>query len=205
MDTTTVRALCRLIRRRERAKTSAQYKADHGGKLDAAQKQVNEIYFSGLDQKEDEWLDEHGAVWIQQFLSSYEKERATASATTAKKSLDETGHFAKIMAVVMSCVVSPKEDPQVFLKGLSELPGLRDRDASDGGLELTRKLDSYGFVITNLETTMAIGLALYVQCMPFLNHSCVPNCIYTFKGARVECRVIRKVHPGEEVKCSSLD
>ncbi|GJJ73926.1 hypothetical protein EMPS_06284 [Entomortierella parvispora] len=205
MDTTTVRALCRLIRRRERVKISAQYKAEHGGKLDAAQKQVNEVYFSGLDQKEDEWLDENGAAWIQQFLSSNEIKQTTTSDATTKKHLDEPGQFAKIMAVVMSCVVSPKEDPHVFLKGLSELPGLSEHDAGDGGLELTRKLDSYGFVITNLETTMAIGLALYVQSMPFLNHSCVPNCIYTFRGARVECRAIRKVQPGEELTISYID
>ncbi|KAG0057373.1 SET and MYND domain-containing protein 3 [Gryganskiella cystojenkinii] len=204
METTTVRAICRLVRRRERVRASVQYKAENGDKMDAAQKQVHEVYSSGLDQKEDEWLDEHGTAWIQQYLNSYENERAEVS--TTKQSLDESSQFAKIMAVVMSCVLTPKEDRHAFLKGASELTGPSIASpAGDGGFDLIRKLDSYGFVITNLETTAAVGLALYVQCMPFLNHSCVPNCIYTFKGSRVECRVIREVQPGEELTISYVD
>ncbi|KAI1297609.1 SET and MYND domain-containing protein 3 [Mortierella claussenii] len=197
MDTTTVRALCRLVRRRERVKASTAHKAMHG-KPDTAQKQVNEVYFSGLDQKEEEWLDEHGSAWIEQYLNTYSREKETAA--TSKNALDESRQLAKIMAVVMSCVVSSKQDRHMFLKRVGEAPMMSVAAQSGAsGLDLLRKLDSYGFAVTNMETTAAVGLALYVQCMPFMNHSCVPNCVYTFKGARVECRVIRDIQPGEEI------
>ncbi|KAF9906906.1 SET and MYND domain-containing protein 3 [Linnemannia zychae] len=197
MDTTTVRALCRLVRRRERVRTSAIYKAEHG-KMDAAQKQVNEVYYSGLDQKEDEWLDEHGATWIDQYLRAPTSHHDISS----KATLDESTQFTKIMAVVMSCVIPAKEDRTAFMRG--------SEDSVEGasgtkGFGLLRKLLSYGFSVTNLETTTAVGLALYVQSMPFMNHSCLPNCVYTFKGSRVECRVIRDIQPGEELTISYID
>ncbi|KAF9093926.1 SET and MYND domain-containing protein 3 [Mortierella sp. AD031] len=197
MDTTTVRALCRLVRRRERVRTSTAYKAEHG-KMNAAQKQVNEVYYSGLDQKEEEWLDEHGAAWIDQYL------RAPSSSldTSSKGALEESAQLTKLMAVVMSCIVSSKEDRAAFMRGSGESEG---EGEATKGFELLRKLSSYGFSVTNLETTMAVGLALYVQSMPFMNHSCLPNCVYTFKGSRVECRVIRDIHPGEELTISYID
>ncbi|KAF9941895.1 SET and MYND domain-containing protein 3 [Mortierella alpina] len=201
METTTVRALCRLIRRRERVKKSVAYKTEHG-KIDAAQKQVNEVYFSGLDQKEEEWLDEHGSAWIEQYLNVEDNERvSTTSNESAQADLQHSSQQAKIMAVVTSCVVTPKEDRQTFLKGGDS----GSEGAEVGGFSLLRTLMSYGFSITNLETTSEVGLSLYVQCMPFMNHSCVPNCIYTFKGSRVECRVIRDVQPGEELTISYID
>lgn len=197
MDTTPVRALCRLIRRRERVKTSAAFKAEHG-KLDASQKQVNEIYFSGLDQKEEEWLDQHGSAWIEQYFTTNVQDPKVAGS-----SLQESSQMAKILAVVMSCVITPKEDRHAFLTGVGE--AALDNEGSPGasGLDLLRKLESYSFVITNMETTTGEGLALYVQCMPFMNHSCVPNCVYTFKGSRIECRVIRDIQPGEEVRLTA--
>ncbi|KAF8941447.1 hypothetical protein EDD21DRAFT_353425 [Dissophora ornata] len=206
METTSARALCRMIRRRERVKTSVTYKAEHG-KLDAAQKQVNEVYFSGLDQKEDEWLDEHGSTWIERYLNTYEQERESAAiaADSSKGTLEESSQFAKTMAVVISCVVTPKEDRHTFLKGVGEVDFDSEVSTGAGGFDLLRKMDSYGFAITNLETTAAIGLALYVQCMPYVNHSCVPNCVYTFRGSRVECRVIRDIQPGEEMTISYID
>ncbi|KAF9183752.1 hypothetical protein BGZ51_003814 [Haplosporangium sp. Z 767] len=205
MDTTTVRALCRLVRRRERVKASMAYKAEHG-KIDLMQKQVNEVYFSGLDQKEEVWLDEHGSAWIDQYLNTYEKERIETfvSTSSSKGALEDSSHLTKIMAVVMSCV-TPKEDRHAFLIGSSE-PGTETEGSTGaGGLDLLRKLTSYGFTMTNLETTTPVGLALYIQCIPFMNHSCVPNCIYTFKGSRVECRVVRDIEPGEEMTISYID
>ncbi|KAG9325927.1 hypothetical protein KVV02_005771, partial [Mortierella alpina] len=201
METTTVRALCRLVRRRERVRKSVAYKAEHGT-IDAAQKQVNEVYFSGLDQKEEEWLDEHGSTWIEQYLNVEDNERvSTTSNESTKADLQHSSQLAKIMAIVTSCVVAPKEDRQTFLKG-----GDSGSERSEmGGFSLLRTLMSYGFSITNLETTSEVGLSLYIQCMPFMNHSCVPNCIYTFKGSRVECRVIRDVQPGEELTISYID
>ncbi|KAF9135363.1 SET and MYND domain-containing protein 3 [Mortierella sp. GBA39] len=200
MDTTTVRALCRLVRRRERVRTSAAYKAEHK-KMDAAQKQVNEVYYSGLDQKEEEWLDEHGATWIDQYL------RAPASNQdlSSKSTLDESAQFTKVMAVVMSCVVTAKEDRAAFMRGSGEPEGEGEGASGTRGFDLLRKLLSYGFSVTNLETTTAVGLALYVQSMPFMNHSCLPNCVYTFRGSRVECRVIRDIQPGEELTISYID
>ncbi|KAG0267485.1 SET and MYND domain-containing protein 3 [Mortierella polycephala] len=205
MDTTTVRALCRLVRRRERVKASMAYKAEHG-KIDVVQKQVNEVYFSGLDQKEEVWLDEHGLAWIDQYLNTYEKERIEASVSTSssKGALEDSSHLTKIMAVVMSCV-TPKEDRYAFLMGASEPSIGAEGSTGTGGLNLLRKLTSYGFTMTNLETTTPVGLALYIQCIPFMNHSCVPNCIYTFKGSRVECRVVRDIEPGEEMTISYID
>ncbi|KAG0205389.1 SET and MYND domain-containing protein 3 [Mortierella sp. GBA30] len=201
LDTTTVRALCRLIRRRERVKKSAEYKAEHE-KIDMAQKQVNEVYFSGLDQKEEEWLDENGAAWIERYLSTDTQRTSRTSAASSKAELQESSQLAKILAVVMSCVVTPREDRLTFLKGASD----SEPEVSEaGGFSLLRTLMSYGFNITNLETTTAIGMALFVQCMPFMNHSCVPNCVYTFKGPRVECRVIRDIQPGEELMISYID
>ncbi|KAF9933603.1 SET and MYND domain-containing protein 3 [Linnemannia zychae] len=200
MDTTTVRAVCRLIRRRERATKSAAYYAEHK-KLDAAQKQVNEVYYSGLDQKEDEWLDEHGATWIDQYLSASNSNQDLSS----KEVLDETSQYTKIMAVAMSCAIAGKEDRAAFLRGCGESERETGADSGIMGFELLRKLKSYGFSITNLETTTAVGLALYVQSMPFMNHSCLPNCVYTFKGSRVECRVIRDIQPGEELTISYID
>lgn len=194
MDTTTVRALCRLVRRRERVRTSAAYKAEHK-KMDTAQKQVNEVYYSGLDQKEEEWLDEHGATWIDQYLRAPSGNQDVSS----KGALNESSQFTKIMAVVMSCVVAAKEDRAAFLRGSGEPEGDGEGASGTKGFELLRKLLSYGFSLTNLETTTVVGLALYVQSMPFMNHSCLPNCVYTFKGSRVECRVIRNIQPGEEV------
>ncbi|KAK3828901.1 MAG: hypothetical protein J3Q66DRAFT_323859 [Benniella sp.] len=199
VDTTTVRALCRLIRRRERVKASKAFKAEHG-KLDAAQKQVNEVYFSGLDQKEEEWLDEHGATWIEQYLNANIQDPELAGST-----LKETGQLTKTLAIVMSCVNTPKEDRHAFLKGSDESTLNDEGSPRTSGLHLLRKLESYAFEITNLETTTAVGLALYAQCMPFMNHSCVPNCVYTFKGSRVECRVIRDIQPGEELTISYID
>lgn len=195
MDTTTVRALCRLVRRRERTRTSAAYKAEHK-RMDAAQKQVNEVYYSGLDQKEEEWLDEHGPTWIDHYL------RAPASNqdVSSKGVLEESTQFTKIMAVVMSCVVTAKEDRSAFMRGSGEFEGEAEGASGTRGFELLRKLLSYGFSVTNLETTTAVGLALYVQSMPFMNHSCLPNCVYAFKGSKVECRVIRDIQPGEEVR-----
>ncbi|CAO3563667.1 unnamed protein product [Mortierella alpina] len=202
MDTTTVRALCRLVRRRERVRKSAAFKTEHG-KDDAAQKQVNEVYFSGLDQKEEEWLDENGSTWIERYLQAEENERpSTTFDGSSKADLQHSSQLAKIMAIVTSCVVTPKEDRQTFLKGGdSALEGATEM----GGFSLLRTLMSYGFSITNLETTSEVGLSLYVQCMPFMNHSCVPNCVYTFKGSRVECRVIRDVQPSEELTISYID
>ncbi|KAG0370999.1 SET and MYND domain-containing protein 3 [Gamsiella multidivaricata] len=210
MDTTTVRALCRIIRRQERAKSSVAYKAEHG-KLHAAQKQVSEVYVSGLDQKEEEWLDEHGSTWIEQYLNTYEEEREAATAATStsssslKGALEESSHLARTLAVAMSCVVIPKEDRHTFLMGTGEVDMDIVASARAGGIDICRKLDSYGFTITNIETTTAVGLALYVQCMPFMNHSCIPNCVYTFKGPRIECRVIRDIQPGEEMTISYID
>ncbi|KAG0298558.1 SET and MYND domain-containing protein 3 [Linnemannia gamsii] len=200
MDTTTVRALCRLVRRRERTRISAAYKTEHK-KMDAAQKQVNEVYYSGLDQKEEEWLDEHGPTWIDHYL------RAPASNqdVSSKGVLEESTQFTKIMAVVMSCVVTAKEDRSAFMRGSGESEDEAEGVSGTRGFELLRKLLSYGFSVTNLETTTAIGLALYVQSMPFMNHSCLPNCVYAFKGARVECRVIRDIQPGEELMISYID
>ena len=120
LDTTTVRALCRLVRRRERVRTSAAYKAEHK-KMDAAQKQVNEVYYSGLDQKEEEWLDEHGATWIDQYLRA----PAVSQNVSSKGTLDESARFTKIMAVVMSCVVAAKEDRAAFMQGSGESEGGR--------------------------------------------------------------------------------
>ncbi|KAK5816048.1 hypothetical protein F5H01DRAFT_413485 [Linnemannia elongata] len=200
MDTTTVRALCRLVRRRERVRTSAAYKAEHK-KMDTAQKQVNEVYYSGLDQKEEEWLDEHGATWIDQYLRAPSGNQDVSS----KGALNESSQFTKIMAVVMSCVVAAKEDRAAFLRGSGEPEGDGEGASGTKGFELLRKLLSYGFSLTNLETTTVVGLALYVQSMPFMNHSCLPNCVYTFKGSRVECRVIRNIQPGEELTISYID
>ncbi|KAF9135881.1 SET and MYND domain-containing protein 3 [Mortierella sp. 14UC] len=200
MDTTTARALCRLVRRRERVRTSAAYKAEHG-KIDAAQKQVNEVYYSGLDQKEDEWLDEHGATWIDQYLRAPTSHQDVSS----KAALDESTQFTKIMAVVMSCVIPAKEVRTAFMRGSGESEGDVKGASGTKGFELLRKLLSYAFSVTNLETTTAVGLALYVQSMPFMNHSCLPNCVYTFKGSRVECRVIRDIRPGEELTISYID
>ncbi|KAF9584186.1 hypothetical protein BGW38_007285, partial [Lunasporangiospora selenospora] len=182
MDTTTVRALCRLIRRRERVKASAIYEAEHR-KPDAARKQVNEVYVTSLDQKEEEWLDSNGSSWIDQYLYTYEQERVATAIASSKPALSESSQLAKIMAAVLSCVVTPKEDRGAFLKGISDDaldrafqdPTGQGVDGSTGGLDLLRKLVSYGFTITNMETTMPVGLALYVQSMPYLNHSCVPN------------------------------
>ncbi|KAG0329159.1 SET and MYND domain-containing protein 3 [Dissophora globulifera] len=192
-DTTSARALCRMMRRRERVRLSAAYKAEHK-KLDAAQKQVNEVYFSGLDQKEEEWLDENGGDWIDRFLS-------TGTAEASNDAPEDSSQFAKTMAIVMSCVTL-KEDRQSFLSGHESE---RDASAGVGGLGLYRKLASYAFSITNMQTTTAVGVALYIQCMPFMNHSCIPNCIYIFKGSRVECRVIRDIQPGEEMTISYID
>jgi len=183
-----------LVRRRERVRKSIAYKAEHK-KTDAAQKQVNEVYYSGLDQKEEEWLDEHGAVWIDLYLRASKGDQDVSS----KASLDESAQLTKIMAVVMSCVITAKEDRTAFMRGSEESEEEVEGASETKGFELLRKLSSYGFSVTNLETTTAVGLALYVQSMPFLNHSCLPNCIYTFKGSRVECRVIRDIQPGEEV------
>ncbi|KAF8947793.1 SET and MYND domain-containing protein 3 [Haplosporangium gracile] len=200
IDTTTVRALCRLVRRRERVRTSAAYKAEHK-KMDAAQKLVNEVYYSGLDQKQEEWLDEHGATWIDRYLRAPANNRDVSS----KGVLDESTQFTKIMAVVISCVVTAKEDRATFMRGSGESEGESEGTSATKGFELLRKLLSYGFSVTNLETTTAVGLALYVQSMPFMNHSCLPNCVYTFKGSRVECRVIRDIQPGEELTISYID
>ncbi|KAF9151560.1 SET and MYND domain-containing protein 3 [Linnemannia schmuckeri] len=200
MDTTTVRALCRMVRRRERVRTSAAYKAEHK-KMDTAQRQVNEVYYSGLDQKEEEWLDEHGATWIDRYLRAPANNRDVSS----KGVLDKSTQFTKIMAVVMSCVVSAKEDRATFMRGSGESTGEFEDASGTKGFELLQKLLSYGFSVTNLETTTAVGLALYVQSIPFMNHSCLPNCVYTFKGARVECRVIRDIQPGEELTISYID
>ncbi|KAG0089622.1 SET and MYND domain-containing protein 3 [Podila epicladia] len=201
MDTTSVRAICRLVRRRERVRASAKYKADHG-KVDPQQKQVNEVYVSGLDQREEEWLDNHGADWIEQHLNTYEHEPPeTTSSSSAKGMVDESSHLTKVMAVVMSCVVSPKENRQNFLKG----SGAEETSSGASGFDLIRKLKAYGFSMTNLETTTMVGLGLYIQSMAFMNHSCVPNCVYIFKGPKVECRVIRDVHPGEEMTISYID
>ncbi|KAF8979867.1 Histone-lysine N-methyltransferase smyd1 [Entomortierella lignicola] len=193
VDTTAARALCRMIRRRERAKASAAYKAEHG-KMDQAQRQVNDVYVSGLDEKEESWLDEHGYTWIEKYLNSYEQEQA----------LDESSQLTKTLALVMSCVTK-KEDRHAFLKGISDVSSEDVTSSGSSGFDLLRKLNSYGFAITNLQTTVTVGLALYVQCIPFMNHSCVPNCVYTFKGSRVECRVIRDIQPGEELTISYID
>ncbi|KAG0379603.1 Histone-lysine N-methyltransferase smyd1 [Mortierella sp. AD032] len=200
MDTTTVRALCRLVRRRERVRTSAAYR-DEYGKMDAAQKQVNEVYYSGLDQKEDEWLDEHGATWIDQYLRAPKSQQHEIF----KSALDEPTQFTKVMAVVMSCVVPTKEDRAAFMRGSGESEREVEGTSGTKGFELLRTLLSYGFSVTNLETITAVGLALFVQSMPFMNHSCLPNCVYTFKGSRVECRVIREIQPGEELTISYID
>ncbi|KAF9571859.1 SET and MYND domain-containing protein 3 [Mortierella alpina] len=201
MDTTAVRALCRLVRRRERVRKSMAYRTEHG-KIDAAQKQANEVYFSGLDQREEEWLDEHGSTWIEQYLNVEESERPSRSLDgSPNSSMQHSSQLAKIMAIVTSCVVTPMEDRRTFLKGGDS----GSEGAEVGGFSLLRTLMSYGFSITNLETTSEIGLSLYVQCMPFMNHSCVPNCVYTFRGSRVECRVIRDVQPGEELTISYID
>ncbi|KAF9349088.1 SET and MYND domain-containing protein 3 [Mortierella sp. AD094] len=200
-DTTAARALCRMIRRRERVKASTAYKAENG-KLDQAQKQVDEVYFSGIDEKEERWLDEQGYTWIEQYLNSYEQEQATA--TSAKSTLEESSQLTKTMALVMSCV-SKKEDRHAFLRGIDDNNSESATPSGAGGFNLLRKLNSYGFAITNLQTTSTVGLALYVQCIPFMNHSCVPNCVYTFKGSRMECRVIRDIQPGEELTISYID
>ncbi|KAI8361590.1 hypothetical protein B0O80DRAFT_163478 [Mortierella sp. GBAus27b] len=200
MDTTATRALCRLIRRRERVKASAAYKAEHG-KLDAAQKQVNEVYFSGLDQKEDEWLDEHGATWIEQYLTTDAQDLQVDGSA-----LQEANQLMRTLALVSSCVNTPKENRHAFLKGVGgETVSDNEEATKAGGLDLLRTLESCAFVITNMESTIPVGLGLYVQCMPFMNHSCVPNCVYTFKGSRIECRVIRDIHPGEELTVSYVD
>lgn len=199
MDTTSVRAICRLVRRRERVRASAKYKAENG-KLDPQQKQVNEVYVSGLDQREEEWLDNHGADWIDQYLNTYEQERSEiTSSSSAKGVLDESSQLTKIMTVVMSCVVSPKENRHIFLKGSGV-----DETSGASGFDLIKKLSAYGFSMTNLETTTVVGLGLYIQSMAFMNHSCVPNCVYIFKGPKVECRVIRDIQPGEEVRVSTM-
>ncbi|KAG0034956.1 SET and MYND domain-containing protein 3 [Podila clonocystis] len=201
MDTTSVRTICRLVRRRERVRASAKYKAEHG-KVDPQQKQVNEVYVSGLDQREEEWLDNHGADWIEQYLNTYEHERSeTSSSSSAKGVLDESSQLTKVMAVVMSCVVSPKENRQSFLKGSKA----DETSSGASGFDLIRKLSAYGFSMTNLETTAVVGLGLYIQSMAFMNHSCVPNCVYIFRGPKVECRVIRDIQPGEEVTISYID
>ncbi|KAF9968482.1 hypothetical protein BGZ70_003336 [Mortierella alpina] len=159
MDTTTVRALCRLVRRRERVRKSVAYKTEHG-KMDTAQKQVNEVYFSGLDQKEEEWLDEHGPTWIEQYLQAEENERPSSSFDgSSKADLQHSSQLAKIMAIVTSCVVTPKEDRQTFLKGSDSAS---EGAAEMGGFSLLRTLMSYGFSITNLETTSEVGLSLYL-------------------------------------------
>lgn len=195
LDSTPVRAICRLVRRRERVRASAKYKTEHG-KVDPQQKQVNEVYVSGLDQREEEWLDSHGADWIEQYLNTYEHASEITSSSSAKSVLDESSQLAKTMAVVMSCVVSPKENRQSFLKG----SGADEIPSGSSGFDLIRKLNAYGFSMTNLETTTVVGLGLYIQSMAFMNHSCVPNCVYIFKGPKVECRVIRDIQPGEEVR-----
>ncbi|KAG0040238.1 SET and MYND domain-containing protein 3 [Podila clonocystis] len=201
MDTTSVRTICRLVRRRERVRASAKYKAEHG-KVDPQQKQVNEVYVSGLDQREEEWLDNHGADWIEQYLNTYEHERSeTSSSSSAKGVLDESSQLTKVMAVVMSCVVSPKENRQSFLKGSK----VDETSSGASGFDLIRKLSAYGFSMTNLETTAVVGLGLYIQSMAFMNHSCIPNCVYIFRGPKVECRVIRDIQPGEEVTISYID
>ncbi|KAG0361979.1 SET and MYND domain-containing protein 3 [Podila minutissima] len=201
LDTTSVRAVCRLVRRRERVRASAKYKADHG-KVDPQQKQVNEVYVSGLDQREEEWLDNHGADWIEKYLNTYEHERSEiTSSASAKGVLNESSQLTKVMAVVMSCVVSPKENRQSFLKG----SGADETSSGASGFDLIRKLSAYGFSMTNLETTTLVGLGLYIQSMAFMNHSCVPNCVYVFKGPKVECRVIRDIQPGEEMTISYID
>ncbi|KAF9437727.1 hypothetical protein BGZ76_011436 [Entomortierella beljakovae] len=189
-DTTTSRAISRMIRRRERVKTSVAYQAKNG-KLDPAQKQVNDVYFSGLDEKEERWLDEHGYSWIDKYLLSYEKDRSE------KGTLEESSKLTRTMALVMSCVTA-KENRHAYFNGLEDTNGTK-------GFDLFQKLGSYGFSITNLETTATVGLALYVQCIPFMNHSCVPNCLYTFKGSRIECRAIRDIQPGEELTISYID
>lgn len=195
-----MRAVCRLVRRRERVRASAKHKADHG-KVDPQQKQVNEVYVSGLDQREEEWLDNHGADWIEKYLNTYEHERSEiTSSASAKGVLNESSQLTKVMAVVMSCVVSPKENRQSFLKG----SGADETSSGASGFDLIRKLSAYGFSMTNLETTTLVGLGLYIQSMAFMNHSCVPNCVYVFKGPKVECRVIRDIQPGEEVYDSTL-
>ncbi|KAF9378401.1 SET and MYND domain-containing protein 3 [Podila verticillata] len=200
LDSTPVRAICRLVRRRERVRASARYKIEHG-KVDPQQKQVNEVYVSGLDQREEEWLDSHGADWIEQYLNTYEHASEITSSSSAKGVLDESSQLAKTMAVVMSCVVSPKENRQSFLKG----SGADEISSGSSGFDLIRKLNAYGFSMTNLETTTVVALGLYIQSMAFMNHSCVPNCVYIFKGPKVECRVIRDIQPGEEMTISYID
>ncbi|KAG0328377.1 SET and MYND domain-containing protein 3 [Podila humilis] len=218
MDTTAVRAICRLVRRRERVARSAKYMAEHH-KMDMAQKNANEVYFSGLNQKEEEWLDQHGAEWVEKYLNTYEHDHTVSSSSSAlaKGALEESSQLTKIMAVVMSCVVSPTENRQSFLKGsssstsssssasASSTSSSDEISSGSSGLDLIRKLNAYGFSMTNLETTTVVGLGLYIQSMAFMNHSCVPNCVYIFKGPRVECRVIRDIQPGEEMTISYID
>ncbi|KAF9097491.1 SET and MYND domain-containing protein 3 [Mortierella sp. AM989] len=205
IDTTRARVLCRMIRRRERAKASAAYKAANG-KLDEAQKQVNDVYFAGLDEKEERWLDENGHIWIEQYLNSYGPEQSTtaATATSTENTLEESGQMTMTLALVMSCVTK-KEDRHAFLRGVGDTESEDVASSGTGGFDLLRKLNFYGFAITNLQISTANGMALYVQCIPFMNHSCVPNCVYTFKGSRLECRVIRDIQPGEELTISYID
>ncbi|KAF9994484.1 Histone-lysine N-methyltransferase smyd1 [Entomortierella chlamydospora] len=159
IDTTAARAICRMIRRRERVKASAAYKAENA-KLDQAQKQVDEVYFSGIDEKEERWLDEQGYTWIEQYLNSYEQDQAAITST--KSTLEESSQLTKTMALVMSCV-SKKEDRHAFLRGINDNNSESVTPSGAGGFDLLRKLNSYGFAITNLQTTSTLTISYIDQ------------------------------------------
>ncbi|KAF9159517.1 hypothetical protein BGX20_002907 [Mortierella sp. AD010] len=159
VDTTAARAICRMIRRRERVKASAAYRAENG-KLNQAQKQVDEVYFSSIDEKEERWLDEQGYTWIEQYLNSYEQDQVAATST--KSALEGSSQLTKTMALVMSCV-SKMEDRHVFLRGINDNDSESATPSGAGGFDLLRKLNSYGFAITNLQTTSTLTISYIDQ------------------------------------------
>ncbi|KAF9969848.1 SET and MYND domain-containing protein 3 [Actinomortierella ambigua] len=231
MDTTATRALCRLIRRRLRIMASERYKRENGGRADQREKQVQEMYSTTFDQQELEWQDSHGFEWLDRFIRTPAGDidlqgPSTSSGASESKNLgvENQKRLTRILTLMASCIVPGKEDRFEFFNSLSRqdtaaalMSPEGQLDAGQGGAEelssspssgaaqLARKLAGYGFTITNQETTKGIGLGLYAEQMAFMNHSCVPNCIYTFQGARVECRVIRPVMPGEELTISYVD
>ncbi|KAF9166088.1 SET and MYND domain-containing protein 3 [Actinomortierella ambigua] len=231
MDTTATRALCRLIRRRLRAMASERHRRENGGRPDQREKQVRELYSTTLDQQELEWQDDHGFEWLDRFIRTPAGDADLQGPTSMTLGGSDSKHagvenqkrLTRILSLMASCIVQGKEDRFEFFNCLSRLDIaaslLAPEDQhqtgqggeelsgspSSGAAQLARKLAGYGFTITNQETTKGIGLGLYVEQMAFMNHSCVPNCVYTFQGSRIECRVIRPIMPGDELTISYVD
>ncbi|KAG0230200.1 Histone-lysine N-methyltransferase smyd1 [Actinomortierella wolfii] len=229
MDTTATRALCRLIRRQLRIQASERYKRENGGRADQREKQVREQYSTTFDQQELEWQDDHGFEWLERFirtpvgdvdlLGSSTPAMPSTSDTTKNQGVENQKRLTRMLTLMASCIVPSKENRLEFFNSLprqdiaasllapDQQQGVEElsSSSSSGAAQLARKLAGYGFTITNQETTKGIGLGLYIEQMAFMNHSCVPNCTYTFQGSRVECRIIRQVMPGEELTISYVD